>query len=556
MVEYKVQKISFEDYELAQKRYETFPYVKHEDLLYYYFESEKDGNTYRTFISNYFEIKEIIVDYLTKQHLLKIAVYHKDEESEAIVPFSAFSSKNLHMLRDVGIIYNPNKAARYLAEYADKQVLTMDKTTYHNKVGWWHNIQTKAVEFLGYDEEYTGDICLACSADNVAKQIKGLNRLIANSIACQVAVSIGFSSCIVGLLNECDETIETPIFHFYGDSSTGKSTALMLAASVWCKPEFGNGVFQSWNATDNAIMNSLNNNHGIILALDESSVSNKNFTNLVYCISQGIERGRMKKDGSKREQCSWNTSIISSGESSIISNCNNNVGISARVVEFPNIKITNSAKHSENIKRFCLKNYGAIGQAFIDAVCDNELDKIIRKEYTTLREKISSQIKEGTAIDNRLCRYYAILALCARYAKKFLSLNLDEEKIIDFLIEVNNCTMPSCSLFEKAYAYINEWAAANPSAFLNKEEKGRDKAGIIRQGRAYFFDKAFEDILKRGGFSDCKTVLHALKENGKLHCEKDRLKFRTTINGFKSNCYIVNLDVETDEFLSEFDEKI
>lgn len=547
---YKPQEVDCEFYE-EMKKLDSFPFMKRGDVLYYFFEGK--DNIYCQHLCNYFKVIEIIVDEASNQHYLKVLIYHNGKRQEATLPLSAFSSRNIHSLRDVGILYNPNNAGSILAEYVDRQIFEMNKTVHHNKVGWFTN-KDGELEFLGYDDEYTGDICLTCSSDNPEEQIQGLNHLIADSVPCQIAVASGLSSCIIGLLNELGEVIEPPIFHFYGDSSTGKSSALMLGASLWGKPEFGNDIFQSWNATNNAIMNSLNNNHGVVLALDESSVSNKEFTNLVYCISQGIEKGRLNKNCSKREQRSWNTSIISSGENSIVNNCKKNTGISARVVEFPNVKITNSAEHSENIKRFCLKNYGTIGQAFVDVICNNELDKTIREEYSSLREEISNQIKEGTAIDNRLCRYYAILALCARYAEQFLSLNLDEKQIIAFLIENNHSVMPKTSMFEKSYAYINEWVTANPSAFINKESTGTNKVGFIRNGRVHFFKTAFQKILKDGGFSDYNIVLHTFNENGVLYHERDRLSLRTTINNSKVDCYVINLDIETDEILLALEE--
>lgn len=549
---YKPQLIDYEFYEKV-KKLNSFPFLKRGDVLYYFF--ERGDDVYCQHLCNYFKVTEIIVDETSNQHTLKVIIHHNGNKQEAMLPLSAFSSRNIHSLRDVGILYNPNNAGSTLAEYVDRQIFEMDKTVHHNKVGWFTN-KDGELEFLGYDDEYTGDICLTCSSDNPEKQIQGLNTLIEDSVPCQIAVASGLSSCTIGLLNELGEVIEPPIFHFYGDSSTGKSTALMLGASIWGKPEFGNDIFQSWNATNNAIMNSLNNNHGVVLALDESSISNKEFTNLVYCISQGIEKGRLNKNCSKREQRSWNTSIISSGENSIVNNCKKNTGISARVIEFPNVKITNSAEHSENIKRFCLKNYGAIGEAFVIAICENDIDKIIREEYSSLREQISIRFKNGTAIDNRLCRYYAILALCSRYAKEYLALNLDEEKIVDFLIENNQSIMPKTSMFEKAYAYINEWVTANPSAFINGESTGTNKVGFIRKGRAHFFKTAFQKVLKEGGFSDYNVVLHTFKEHNVLHCEGDRLEFRTTINNRKVDCYAINLDVETDEILDSINEII
>lgn len=507
---------------------------------------KKKDEYFKVLLSNYFEIIEVIVDEINKQHILRLKIFHNGDVSEATVPSSTFSQKNIQDLRNIGICFNPYKIKDRLIEYADQQIFAKPKTVQHNKVGWYN--EKNNLEFYGYDNEYIGDIHLSYSTD-MEKQVVGLNSLIKNLIPCQLAVLIGLSSSIIGLLNELGKNIETPIFHFYGDSSTGKSTALFLAVSVWGEPVFGNDILQSWNATGNAIMNTLNNNHGVILALDESSVSNQEFTNLVYCISQGIEKSRLNKNSSKRTQRSWSTCVISSGENSIINNCKNYSGITARVIEFPNVSITNSAEHSDDIKQFCRDNYGMLGKRFVEIIQEKNLYETILNDYEIIRKRIEKLLTDSTAIDIRLCRYYAILALCARIAAKYLSLDIQEDKIIDYLVK-NNSLESNQSLFERVYSYINYWVTSNPSAFFGEENIGTNKVGIIRKDTAFFFQESFIDILKKGNFYDYTVILKALKDNNRLYCEKDRLETRTTINNCKVNCYAVILDIEKNENVS------
>ncbi|MDM5509887.1 DUF927 domain-containing protein, partial [Staphylococcus aureus] len=64
------------------------------------------------------------------------------------------------------------------------------------------------------------------------------------------------------------------IFSFTGQSSTGKSTAAMLAASVAGNPTKGTeNLFRSWNATRNALEGYLSGNYGVPIVLDELSAA-------------------------------------------------------------------------------------------------------------------------------------------------------------------------------------------------------------------------------------------------------------------------------------------
>lgn len=89
----------------------------------------------------------------------------------------------------------------------------------------------------------------------------------------ELAVVMGLASAVVGFISR-EMSMENIIAHIINDSSTGKTTACQLAISVFGSPVIkGNGLMLSWNGTVNAIQRSLTGNNGVVIALDEVSMS-------------------------------------------------------------------------------------------------------------------------------------------------------------------------------------------------------------------------------------------------------------------------------------------
>lgn len=136
--------------------------------------------------------------------------------------------------------------------------------------------------------------------DNVARLCIGNSRLI-------FALSAAFAGMI---LHHAEH--ESGGLHFVGSSSTGKSTAQMVAASVYGSPSFK----QSWRATGNSLEGTCSIHNDTVLILDEiAEVDPREVGNIVYMIGNGTGKGRAGRSGEVKKRKTWRLMVISSGRS-------------------------------------------------------------------------------------------------------------------------------------------------------------------------------------------------------------------------------------------------
>lgn len=105
--------------------------------------------------------------------------------------------------------------------------------------------------------------------------------------------------------------VESGGFHFRGDSSSGKTTALKLAASVWG----GASYLQRWRTTDNALEAIAAQHSDLLLILDElAQVEAKVAGECAYMLANEQSKARATRNGAARPRLSWRLLFLSAGE--------------------------------------------------------------------------------------------------------------------------------------------------------------------------------------------------------------------------------------------------
>jgi uncharacterized protein (DUF927 family) len=163
-------------------------------------------------------------------------------------------------------------------------------------------------EEILFQSEITGDHKFRSKGTLEAWQ-QSVSRLCAGNSRLVFAVSCAFAAALLDPLKT-----EGGGIHIRGLSSTGKTTAVLAAGSVWGgSPQLG--FLETWRATANGIeARAALHNHSL-LCLDEiGEVSEKEVGEIVYALVNGSGRGRMTRALTSRTSSQFKLIFLSTGE--------------------------------------------------------------------------------------------------------------------------------------------------------------------------------------------------------------------------------------------------
>lgn len=136
----------------------------------------------------------------------------------------------------------------------------------------------------------------------IATPCVGNTRLVF-SLAC------AFAAPLLALTGD-----ESGGFHLRGRSSTGKTTALRVAASAWGSGG-DRGYLQTWRATSNGLESIATAHNDALLCLDElGQVAPRDAGEVAYMLANGTGKRRARGDGTGRRPASWRVLWLSTGE--------------------------------------------------------------------------------------------------------------------------------------------------------------------------------------------------------------------------------------------------
>lgn len=139
--------------------------------------------------------------------------------------------------------------------------------------------------------------------ENVAAFCCGNSKLL-------FSISSAFAAPLLHLIG-----METTGFHFFGDSSQGKTTLLKLAASVYGSPDY----VRTWRSTDNALESIAAAHSDGLLILDEISQCDPRMVgDIAYMLGNGKGKARANdRGGAKSNAFEWRLLFLSTGEKTL-----------------------------------------------------------------------------------------------------------------------------------------------------------------------------------------------------------------------------------------------
>lgn len=501
-------------------------------------------------------VPEINID--TNNVMLPITTKYLNRDIKILIPRDkAMSKREIIKLSLQGSDVTEENAKYHIRsiEYQERKIGRVNNT--HSELGFAKYKEKeifKLYKAINEDSSYVGALDLKPKG-NLGNYLDDLREHVVPYKNISLAFALGVSSSIVAKLNMHYKDINTLLVHLFAESTKGKSTAAMLAISVWGNPNLsGGGLYNTWNSTENALSTSLAGNYGIAYALDELSMSKiEDTTSLIYNLVGGKDKARLTKDIELRAAATWTTSIISTGEVSLLSKAKNNTGLDIRVLELGGIVWTEDANHSDQVKALVNRNYGVFGADFVKRLIEFPADRL-KEIFEEEREIFIQKVKEKNIHDDMLSRTsskYAIVTLTIRLINsryKDRGIILDIEGIRELLVDTEINSINRRGIKRKAEDWLIQYIESNASKFKSGKETntnvdywGTRKELPNGELEVAILTNKFEEIMRKGKFEDTKVVLEQLKKEGKLEYEAGRLTRKRKVNAIQTPVYVIRL---------------
>lgn len=369
-------------------------------------------------------------------------------------------------------------------------------------------------------------------------------KIRCGGIHARIMLAAAFASVLVEPCNGL------PFFvHLWGGTETGKTVALMLAASVWANPEMGKYI-HTFNSTQVAQELSAGFVNSLPLILDELQIikDKKDFDNLIYQLSEGVGRMRGQKQGGLQQTNTWSNCILTTGEQPILTGSSGGGAVN-RIVQIncENIKVFEDPVRTVDVIR---KNYGFAGKKFVESLKDEENLKMARE----LQKMYYKDITETDTTEKQALA--ASLILTADTLAELWIFN-DNKALTYTEIQPYLSTKDEVSNNKRGLDFLYEWLAQNKKKFDESEDNYTDCWGRITDENACIIRSVFDKHVTENGFNSI-SLLSWLKSTGKIIYSGKGYTKNVRIN--KISCACVCLKLESEqlpigfEFLSEGEE--
>ena len=241
---------------------------------------------------------------------------HDGKRSE--LPFQAIIPKNIDTsLYDKGVAVNTkNKAHEAFSQYLQGLLNKFTVQDAKTLIGW--NMKKGQLEWMGSNHDppllkYQN----SCGSETL--YLEQLNGLISGCPALQFVIGGTAASTLLAYLRLI---LKIPVATFgislKNTSSKGKSTALMLGASMYSSPS-DDAIFTDFYGTPNALLYELGKHQGVPLCYDETTISSGiSKSDFIYIISQGSSKKCLDTQRKPKERDIWLCTTLFSSETDLM----------------------------------------------------------------------------------------------------------------------------------------------------------------------------------------------------------------------------------------------
>lgn len=469
----------------------------------------------------------------------KGAIWRKIIVSKTILA----NSNKVTELAGCGVAVTSQSARSFVEYISDMENLNYDTIPERKSIGRFGYIPDEGFSPFVDGLIFDGDANFSAMFQTVhargseAKWIEAAAEVRGMSVTAKIILASSFASVLLEPLN-C-----LPFFvHLWGvDSGTGKTVALMVAASVWGDPSVGAYV-KTFDGTVVGMEKTAAFLNNLPLCLDELQLAkdgrgNTNFD--VYKLAQGVGRTRGNRSGGVDLTPTWRNCILTTGESPLTGQASG-AGAVNRVIDIEckasQAVIRDGMRVSAAVKR----NFGFAGRKFVEELYKPGVVEIVSERYRELFRDLSDR---DTTEKQAMAAAAIILAdeLACKWIFNDKENPLTVSQISEFL-----ASKAAVSAGDRGYRYLCDWVTQNSNRLCAKSET-TDVLGALDDNRAYIIRSVFERILADAGYSTAAMISY-LKQEGLIECRGKHNTKGKRINGIPTECFCLVLpSVELDE---------
>lgn len=355
------------------------------------------------------------------------------------------------------------------------------------------------------------------------------------SVTARILLAASFASPLLSVVGSL------PFFvHLWGvDSGTGKTVALMLAASVWGNPAVGSYT-QTFNGTQVGQERTAAFLNHLPMCLDELQLTKngKGQSNFdVYQLAQGVGRARGKKSGGVEMVPTWSCCFLTTGESPLTSG-SAGAGAVNRVIDIECTAGTVAIKEGHRVANALKRNYGWAGQLFVEKLYSSEK---IRDQVRDIYQDFFRELCQGDSTEKQAMAAAAILTADALAT---LWIFQDDNELTVEEIKTFLASKEAVSAGNRAYDWLCDWVASNVNRFYSQDTPPAGETyGVIENSTAYINRGVFNRVVQEAGFSGSATLSY-LKSSGKIEASGRKYTKCKRVNGVRTECVVLRLPTE------------
>lgn len=472
----------------------------------------------------------------TGEEQIKLAYKRNNQWQDIVVPKTMITSANkIVALSGRGISVTSENAkllVKYLADVENGNDDYIDVQYSTSKLGWIND------QFIPYDTDiiFDGDNRFKQAFESVSDHgsfdvwLRHVRELRASGrMEVKFLLAASFSSVLVQVLGGLPFFVD-----LWGETEGGKTVSLMVAASVWANPDESRyiGDFKTTDVALEAKADMLNH---LPMFLDDTSKTSArirdNFEGIVYDLCSGKGKSRSNKELGINRENRWRNVMICNGERPLSSYVNQGGAINRILeVECGEKIYQDPQKTAETVK----KNYGHAGKEFVEIIKELGEDEIrsIQKEFQKQLLDTDKMQKQSISL--------SIVLAADKIATDYIFkdgqyISVEEAKKV--LIDRNEL-----SDNERCYHFIQDKVAMNGHRF--DAMTNCEKWGIVENGYVIFYNSAFDQICKDGGFSKKSFLSWAAKKGIIQQDSKGNHTKQKKIDGKNSRCVFLQLNPE------------